>query len=95
MWRCKYRSAGGIRSHRRKPQTNIRSGRNSSITFLKGIARYEAVKQEVIYGATTWSAVGKCLKQISSQLHRDGSHDVESRIVDDFLQDLGARELLA
>jgi hypothetical protein len=59
------------------------------------IARYEAVKQEVIYGATTWSAVGKCLKQISSQLHRDGSHDVESRIVDDFLQDLGARELLA
>jgi hypothetical protein len=58
------------------------------------ISRYEAVKQEVNYGAATWSSVGKCLKQISSQWHSEGTHDIESRIVDDFLQDLGERGLL-
>jgi hypothetical protein len=61
----------------------------------KTIARYEAVKKEVIYGVATWSAVGKCLKQISSQWHNEDSHEIESRILDDFLHDLGARGLWA
>ena len=60
----------------------------------KVIARYEAVKHEVIYGVATWSSVGKCLKQISSEWHSEGSHVVECRVVNDFLHDLGTRGLL-
>ena len=55
--------------------------------------KYEGVTRDVEYGAATWNSVGETLNGIGSQWIATGSHDVELRIVDDFLEDLKQRKL--
>jgi hypothetical protein len=58
-------------------------------------ARYEDIKQRILYGATTWSCIGERLATVCDLYKRVGNHDTEMRIISDFLADLEQRGLYA